>query len=289
MADAVWPHRAVYITPMAAVAGAVADEMLAALVRGRTLDKAYVNDGGDIAIHLTPGQTLRGRHLRTAIRWSTARRSHDSPVRGIATSGCGGRSFSLGIADSATVLAATAAAADAAATLIANAVNVDHPAIERRPACELDPDSDLLDLPVTVAVGPLPPPRRRGAGPGAAEARRLAAPRCDRRRRPVAEGQWRIETGGMALAKLGGGGRGGGGRPRSPPPPRRRRLEAERGALTPPPISARSSGRRQARSSSGRSTATTSSRIFSLAPATAGPRANGTNGRRSMSARKRCT
>ncbi len=31
MADAVWPHRAVYITPMAAVAGAVADEMLAAL------------------------------------------------------------------------------------------------------------------------------------------------------------------------------------------------------------------------------------------------------------------
>ena len=59
MAEAVWPHRAVYITPMAAVAGAVADEMLQALVRGRTLDKAYVNDGGDIALHLTPGHELR--------------------------------------------------------------------------------------------------------------------------------------------------------------------------------------------------------------------------------------
>jgi ApbE superfamily uncharacterized protein (UPF0280 family) len=42
-----------HFTPMAAVAGAVADEMLAAMVAGRTLTKAYVNDGGDIAVHLT--------------------------------------------------------------------------------------------------------------------------------------------------------------------------------------------------------------------------------------------
>jgi ApbE superfamily uncharacterized protein (UPF0280 family) len=45
MARAVWPHRAVYITPMAAVAGSVADEILAAMMVGRTLDKAYVNNG----------------------------------------------------------------------------------------------------------------------------------------------------------------------------------------------------------------------------------------------------
>ena len=133
MAEAVWPHRAVYITPMAAVAGAVADEMLEAMVRGRTLDKAYVNNGGDIAIHLTPGHELRAGIFAAALD-GVARLTHDRPVRGIATSGCGGRSFSLGIADSATVLAATAAAADAAATLIANAVNADHPSIERRPA-----------------------------------------------------------------------------------------------------------------------------------------------------------
>ena len=143
MAEAVWPHRAVYITPMAAVAGAVADEMLQALVKGRRLDKAYVNDGGDIAIHLTPGHELRAGIFATALD-GVARLTYDQPVRGIATSGRGGRSFSLGIADSATVLAATAAAADAAATLIANAVNVEHPAIERRPARDLDPDSDLL-------------------------------------------------------------------------------------------------------------------------------------------------
>jgi len=76
-------------------------------------------------------------------------------VRGIATSGWRGRSFSLGIADSVTVLARDGAAADAAATLVANAVNVDHPAVERRPARDLDPDSDLREHPVTVAVGTL--------------------------------------------------------------------------------------------------------------------------------------
>jgi ApbE superfamily uncharacterized protein (UPF0280 family) len=155
MAEAVWPHRAIFITPMAAVAGAVADEMLQAMLAGRTLDKAYVNDGGDIAIHLSPGHSLRAGIFAQALDGAVAL-THDRPVRGIATSGRGGRSFSLGIADSATVLARTAAAADAAATLIANAVNIDHPAIERRPARELDPDSDLGDLPVTVTVGDLP-------------------------------------------------------------------------------------------------------------------------------------
>ena len=55
-----------------------------------------------------------------------------------------------------TVLAGRAADADAAATIIANAVDADHPAITRRPAGSIDPDSDLGDLPVTVAVRPLP-------------------------------------------------------------------------------------------------------------------------------------
>jgi ApbE superfamily uncharacterized protein (UPF0280 family) len=123
MAEAVWPHRAVFITPMAAVAGAVADEMLQAMLVGRTLDKAYVNDGGDIAIHLAPGRSLRAGIFAQALDGAVTL-THDRPVRGIATSGRGGRSFSLGIADSATVLARTAAAAEAAATLIANAVAI---------------------------------------------------------------------------------------------------------------------------------------------------------------------
>ena len=202
MAEAVWPLRSVYITPMAAVAGAVADEMVQALVKDRKLDKAYVNDGGDIAIHLTPGHELRAGIFAAALD-GVARLTHDRPVRGIATSGRGGRSFSLGIADSATVLAATAAAADAAATLIANAVNIDHPSIERQPARELDPDSDLSDLLVTVAVGPLPNDAITEAlDRGATEARRLRLCGLIEGTALSLCGQWRIETGGTTLAQV---------------------------------------------------------------------------------------
>ena len=205
MAEAVWPHRAVYITPMAAVAGAVADEVLAALVRGRRLDKAYVNDGGDIAIHLAPSQQLRAgivADLQAPQLSGFATLHHNRPVRGIATSGRGGRSFSLGIADSATVLAATAAAADAAATLIANAVNVDTPAVRRQPACEIDPDSDLGGLPVTVAVGELSPALVAEAlDRGMLEARRLRLCGLIDSAALSLQGQWRIEAGNGALAE----------------------------------------------------------------------------------------
>jgi uncharacterized protein len=77
-------------------------------------------------------------------------------VRGIATSGWRGRSLSLGIADAVTVLARTAAMADAAATMIANAVDVDAPGVHRRPAHEVQCESDLGWRLVTVAVPPLP-------------------------------------------------------------------------------------------------------------------------------------
>ncbi len=200
MAEAVWPHRAVFITPMAAVAGAVADEMLQALVCGRALDKAYVNDGGDIALHLAPGQSLRAGLFARALD-GVALLTHERPVRGVATSGWGGRSFSLGIADSATVLAATAAAADAAATMIANAVNADHPAIERRPAHALDPDSDLGERLVTVAVGELPAEIVDAAlDRGLAEARRLRLCGLIDSAALSLQGQWRLETGGTPLA-----------------------------------------------------------------------------------------
>ena len=187
MATAVWPHRALYITPMAAVAGAVADEMLQAMVSGRVLDKAYVNNGGDIAFHLAPGHELKAGIFVDRLE-GAVRLTHDNPVRGIATSGWGGRSFSLGIADSATVLARSAAEADAAATVIANAVNVEHWAIERSPARALDPDTDLGGLLVTTGVGRLPPKVVSEAlDRGAAEARRLrlGAALC-------LQGDWRL-------------------------------------------------------------------------------------------------
>lgn len=158
MVAACQPHRAVFITPMAAVAGAVADHVLAALVRGRSLRRACVNNGGDIALHLADGGSLAigiadvddgALHGTIAIR-------HGDPVRGIATSGWRGRSFSLGIADAATVLAKDAATADAAATMVGNAVIVDHPAVSRAPADSIDDDTDLGGLLAVTAVGALP-------------------------------------------------------------------------------------------------------------------------------------
>lgn len=164
MVAACRPHRRVFVTPMAAVAGAVADELLAAMTGAAALDKAFVNDGGDIAIHLVPGETMAigvvadlSGALTPPVVGRVTLRSEDG-IGGIATSGWRGRSFSLGIADSATVLAGDAAGADAAATLVANAVDLPgHGAARRVPARALDPDSDLGDRPVTVAVGPLDP------------------------------------------------------------------------------------------------------------------------------------
>ena len=166
MLAACWPYRASYITPMAAVAGAVADEILQAMLNRRSLVKAYVNNGGDIALHLAPGNAFTLGVVNNADNPAidaTVRLAASMPVRGLATSGWRGRSQSLGIADAVTVFAADAAAADAAATMVANAVNVEHRAIGRMPARALRADSDLGDLPVTVAVGALPAPARAEA------------------------------------------------------------------------------------------------------------------------------
>lgn len=162
------PFRADYITPMAAVAGSVAQEIITCYAKPG-IRRAAVNNGGDIALHLEPGQSYRIGICADVESATVAALggalSPDGeigidaamPVRGIATSGWRGRSFSLGIADSVTVLAATAAKADAAATVIANAVNVHDARIRRVAACELKDDCDLGDLPVTVDVPLLEP------------------------------------------------------------------------------------------------------------------------------------
>ncbi|PCH72496.1 MAG: hypothetical protein COC12_06125 [Rhodobacteraceae bacterium] len=157
MDRAVRPHaRDVFVTPMAAVAGAVADEVLGALT-GPDVTRAYVNNGGDIALFLGAGTTYTAA-IAGLDGADQGRVTIDaaSPARGIATSGQGGRSLSFGIADSVTVLARNAAQADVAATLIANAVDLaGHPAIIRTPACVIDPDSDLGARAVVSHVGPL--------------------------------------------------------------------------------------------------------------------------------------
>ena len=161
MALAVAPFRPVFITPMAAVAGAVADEIVMALT-GPGIRRAYANNGGDIALWLASGERLTCALAATGGLDRVTVGARD-PVRGIATSGWRGRSFSLGIADAVTVVARTAAEADAAATMVANAVNLDHPGILRRAAREVQCDSDLGDRLVTAAVPVLTPAERAAA------------------------------------------------------------------------------------------------------------------------------
>ena len=169
-----------FITPMAAVAGSVAEEILAAMLDAAPLDRAYVNNGGDIALHLTNGKRfsigLMDRPDRLGVMRTLVIEADDA-ARGIATSGRHGRSFSLGIADAVTVLARTASRADAAATIIANAVDLPgHPAIVRRPAHELQVDSDLGGRLVTRDVGRLSYSEiARALEAGAACARKLLA------------------------------------------------------------------------------------------------------------------
>jgi ApbE superfamily uncharacterized protein (UPF0280 family) len=151
-------HRC-FITPMAAVAGAVAEAVLTAMTSAAPLRRAYVNNGGDIALHLSRNQSYKigmVERPETPSLFGFIGISAATRIRGVATSGWRGRSFSLGIADAVTVLAETAAQADAAATVIANAVDLpNHPSITRISAREIAPDSDLRDLPVTRHVGPL--------------------------------------------------------------------------------------------------------------------------------------
>ena len=177
------PFHSRFITPMAAVAGAVAQELIAAYARDG-VRRAWVNNGGDIALHLAPGAAVKIGLFADLARFDPAdgapRIDADFevgaalPVRGIATSGWRGRSFSLGIADSVTVLARDAAMADAAATMIANDVDVDDARIVRRPANELKDDTDLGAIAVTVDVPPLDPGQVQAAlHAGASRAREL--------------------------------------------------------------------------------------------------------------------
>ncbi len=157
------------LTPLAAVAGAVADE-LAEFAAGLGADKVLVNNGGDIALRLGPGQRARvglrawspgeGREAPLLGRLDL---SGEQGIGGVATSGWQGRSHSLGLADAVSVWAQSAALADALATALGNAVNLEAAGINRRPARELDPTSDLGDTPVTTRVPPLEPGQRAAA------------------------------------------------------------------------------------------------------------------------------
>jgi ApbE superfamily uncharacterized protein (UPF0280 family) len=212
------PFSADYITPMAAVAGSVAQELIACYQRPG-VRRAWVNNGGDIALHLADGESVRiglfadlaKLNADAALQAARGRLQLDGRftvraadgVRGVATSGWRGRSFSLGIADSVTVLARDAARADAAATVIANAVNVDWPGIQRAPASQLRDDTDLGAIEVTVDVPRLPPAAVQAAlASGEARAWALQASGLISAAALVCQGQARLVTTPMLAPSL---------------------------------------------------------------------------------------
>lgn len=145
------------LTPMAAVAGTIADAVADWLfMRGAT--KVVVDNGGDVAIRLASNETaavgIRPRisHLDISHVLNLDDRK---PSWGVTTSGRGGRSLTRGIASGVTVIAENASIADAAATSIANACVVEDSSIVQIPAEQMDPNSDLKGINVTVDVGAL--------------------------------------------------------------------------------------------------------------------------------------
>ena len=149
------------LTPMASVAGTIADKV-ADFLFARGMTKVIVNNGGDIAIRLkTPYFVrvgLREKVERTAfsrVLSLNVPSEKEGAAFGVATSGLGGRSLTRGIATAATVVAETASVADAAATAVANASFVEDLGVIRRLAETVDPQTDIPGIPVTVRVGNL--------------------------------------------------------------------------------------------------------------------------------------
>ncbi|MBS3780436.1 MAG: FAD:protein FMN transferase [Desulfovermiculus sp.] len=145
------------LTPIAAVAGSIADQVADWLV-DQGAEKAIVDNGGDIAIRLSPDSVARVglQALPQQPEENHTLYLHGRQASwGVATSGLGGRSLTKGIASSVTVLAQTAAAADAAATAVANACTVDDARILRIPAQSVDPASDLGEDLVIMGLEPL--------------------------------------------------------------------------------------------------------------------------------------
>jgi len=152
------------LTPMAAVAGTIADEVADFLFE-HGMTKVVVDNGGDVAVRAD-----REEPITVGIRPDVSDHAvsyvigldPDLHSHGVATSGLGGRSLTRGIASAATVVARTASLADAAATAVANASFLEDEQVWRRPAEELDPYTDIAGLDITVKVGRSRKRRRSG-------------------------------------------------------------------------------------------------------------------------------
>jgi hypothetical protein len=156
MAEAVLATGEETLTPMAAVAGAVAD-MVADWIFARGADMVAVNNGGDVALRLGPGQQMRMGilpDLDGEISQIVTLRAEDG-IGGVCTSGLGGRSLTRGIANSVTVFSHRCALADACATHIANCSYIDSPRVHTCMAGQLEPESDIAALRIVNRVDAL--------------------------------------------------------------------------------------------------------------------------------------
>ena len=161
MADSVKMLEEGDFTSMAAVAGTISD-FAAKSMQEYGASYAIANNGGDIAFQVAQDEAeslrvglisnINNGHVTHVLKINSL-----DKIRGLATSGLGGRSLTRGIASAVTVLSSDSSRADAAATAIANACICDDPAIYQCPAREIDYGTDIPDLLVTKAVGELQP------------------------------------------------------------------------------------------------------------------------------------
>lgn len=152
------PFGAPDLGPMATVAGVVAEAVAQHLQEAGAV-KAIVDNGGDLAIYLAPGREAtvgirRGVKEPEPIYALTLDGDRRS-FWGVCSSGFGGRSLTRGVADTALCVAASTPVADAAATALGNACDVDSPKIKRVLAEVLRPETDIPGLTVTASVGAL--------------------------------------------------------------------------------------------------------------------------------------
>lgn len=149
-----WPD----LGPMATVAGMIS-ESVALFLKEAGAVRAIVENGGDLAIFLTPGQTasvgIRLGVMASEPVYKMTLRGDRHSLWGVCSSGLGGRSLTQGLADTALCVAASAVVADAAATALGNACNVQSPKVRRILAETVEPDTDIAGLLVTESVADL--------------------------------------------------------------------------------------------------------------------------------------
>lgn len=189
MAESVLATGEPTLTPMAAVAGTVADAM-ADWLFARGADLVAVNNGGDVALRLGEGRSIRMGilpDLNGRVTEIVEIRAEDG-IGGVCTSGLGGRSLTRGIAGGVTVFSRRCALADACATHIANCSYIESPRVHTCLAGEIEPESDIASLRIVTAVGRF-------------SQRRKSAVSCRCMRRRSASGKTAISSAYMRISR----------------------------------------------------------------------------------------